>query len=240
MSGIQTHMLIGMAGGLALTQVLRVPVVCETMDLCAPAGPPGILRDAGVVVASAFLASWPDIDEPNSFISRRVRWTTSIVVGLLLALAGTQVSNPIFALPNSIPPILHSAIYGLLGFIIGLALLGPWLGQMLLTTIRESAGGHRRLTHSLLISIPLLLISSGLWWFGLTIPAIILSAIAWGQILHLIGDVVTPAGVPLFWPLFKQDFHALPRPLATIGEPLAAVAAVSSIALIVLVRGWWQ
>jgi hypothetical protein len=49
---------------------------------------------------------------------------------------------------------------------------------------------------------------------------------AWGQWLHLLGDLVTPSGVPLLYPLSDRAVRLLPRSLATIGEPLIACAAL--------------
>jgi hypothetical protein len=48
----------------------------------------GGARMAGFALASALLATWSDIDEPGSFISRRVRLVLTLLVGGLLALVG--------------------------------------------------------------------------------------------------------------------------------------------------------
>jgi hypothetical protein len=42
---------------------------------------------------SALLATLADIDEPNSWIGRRVRFLLSVLAGLLLAFAGWRLSN---------------------------------------------------------------------------------------------------------------------------------------------------
>jgi membrane-bound metal-dependent hydrolase YbcI (DUF457 family) len=101
----------------------------------------------------------------------------------------------------------------------------------LLRIIRGAAGGHRHLTHSLVVSVPLALIAAGCWWQGLTVAALVVGLLAWGQWLHLLGDLVTPAGVPLAYPLSDHDIRLLPRPLARMGEPLVAVLAL-------LCAGW--
>jgi membrane-bound metal-dependent hydrolase YbcI (DUF457 family) len=236
-------MIIGVAGGLALTTVVQHPDVCAAARLCLKEDYLALARNVGIVGASAFLATWPDIDEPNAFISRRVRWITSIVVGILFALVGSQIPNPF--LPDTLPPWSVPLAQAGVGFILGLALVGPIVGQTLLSTIRESAGGHRRLTHSLVIGLPLLLIgaglwAAGLWWAGIMPWAWLPITIAWGQILHVVGDVVTPSGVPLFWPLVKQDFHALPRALRPVGEPIIAAVMVLVLVLLVFLGGWWR
>jgi inner membrane protein len=87
------------------------------------------------------------------------------------------------------------------------------------------AGGHRRLTHSLVLSLPLVLLAVVLWSVQ-PVAAVGVGLLAWGQWLHLLGDLVTPSGVPLLYPLTTRDTHLLPRPLTTIGEPLIASAAL--------------
>jgi membrane-bound metal-dependent hydrolase YbcI (DUF457 family) len=63
------------------------------------------------------------------------------------------------------------------------------------------------------------------WRSGNTWLAVILGALVWGELLHLLGDVVTPAGVPLWYPISGQRAH-IPHPLALIGEPIMVLAAV--------------
>ena len=54
--------------------------------------------------------------------------------------------------------------------------------------------------------------------------AIVPAAPAWGLALHDLGDVVTPAALPLLWPL-REGPVRLPRAVARHGEQLAAGAA---------------
>jgi membrane-bound metal-dependent hydrolase YbcI (DUF457 family) len=61
----------------------------------------------------------------------------------------------------------------------------------------------------------------------LPIPALVVAALLWGQLLHIIGDVVSVGGVPLFWPIRSRPL-ALPYALAVWGEP-----AVAGVALLV-------
>jgi membrane-bound metal-dependent hydrolase YbcI (DUF457 family) len=221
MSGYATHLLIGGVGGLALTRLLPA----DALPTAAAALP--LLRhapEAVVVLASAFAASWPDIDEPGSFVSQRVRWTVTIVTGLLLALVGLTLA-PRLPLPPDLAG--HAPLLGVAGGIaLGMGLLGPLLGMAVLRAIRAAAGGHRRLTHSLVVSVPLAVVAALLWWQGLVVAALVVGLLAWGQWLHLLGDLVTPGGVPLAYPLSTHDLRVLPRPVATVGEPLIALLAV--------------
>jgi hypothetical protein len=55
-------------------------------------------------------------------------------------------------------------------------------------------------------------------------------ALVWGQFLHVLGDLVTPAGVPLLYPFSSRDV-GLPRPFSQWGETLVTVAAI--------IAGYW-
>jgi membrane-bound metal-dependent hydrolase YbcI (DUF457 family) len=221
MSGYATHLLIGAVGGLALTRLLpdaALPSASAAVPLLEHT-PEGV-----VVLTSAFAASWPDIDEPGSFVSRRVRWTITILTGLLLALVGLM-AFPSVPMPGNLPSAIKPALGAAAGIALGMGLIGPLLGMEVLRLIRTMAGGHRRLTHALVLSLPLALLAMLLWSVQ-PVAAVAVGLLAWGQWLHLLGDLVTPSGVPLLYPLTTRDTHLLPRPLTTIGEPLIASAAL--------------
>jgi membrane-bound metal-dependent hydrolase YbcI (DUF457 family) len=72
------------------------------------------------------------------------------------------------------------------------------------------------------------------WWgwsLGYTELALVAAALAWGQLLHLIGDIVTVSGVPLFWPLSSMAVCVLPKGVAAYGELLIGGVA--------LIFGYW-
>jgi membrane-bound metal-dependent hydrolase YbcI (DUF457 family) len=111
------------------------------------------------------------------------------------------------------------------------ALLGAGVGSLvgygLLRLIRTAAGGHRRFTHSLVLAAALALLAGGLF---VTVPGaiwVVPVALAWGIALHVIGDVVTPAGVPLAYPLSSATVRVLPEPLCRMGEPIIGLAALA-------------
>lgn len=222
MSGYATHLLIGAVGGLALTRLL--PDGAPDLPL------PPDAQDSLIVLTSAVAASWPDIDEPGSFVGQRVRWSVTILTGLLLALVGVALA-PSLPLP---PDRLAEAVplIGIAGGVaLGMGLVGPLLGTLVLRLVRLVAGGHRRLTHSLVLSLPLALLAALLWSIQ-PIWALVVGLLAWGQWLHLVGDLVTPAGVPLLYPLSDRAVCLLPRPLAVLGEPLITLAALLCGALL--------
>ena len=68
------------------------------------------------------------------------------------------------------------------------------------------------------------------------IPALVVAALLWGQLLHSIGDSVSVGGAPLFWPVQTKPIK-LPYALAVWGEP--AVAGVALVVGIWLLGGAW-
>jgi membrane-bound metal-dependent hydrolase YbcI (DUF457 family) len=114
---------------------------------------------------------------------------------------------------------------GLEGVLVG-ALVGLLAIPLLVRGARKLVGGHRRGTHSLVIVLALVALS---WRVG-PLPLLF----AYGGILHILGDVVTPGGVCLFWPIYRQDIYCLPRFVARYGEALAALAALLVIGVCLL------
>ncbi len=214
-SSFRTHMFIGAVGGLGLYKfaehvvptAVSIHVKVAGVSYAIPPAAVGI----GCIVISAYLALWPDIDEPGSHISHRARhfmWIIGGTIGLTIALAVPQIGLLLALLP-----------------LLGVA-VGSIGGGLILSLLRRLSGGHRRLTHSLVIGTALVLLAGILYFMGLSIFTLPALALAWGQMLHLAGDVVTPRGVPLFYPFSRQDFRFLPYPAARYGELIAAGSAL--------------
>lgn len=216
MSGFQTHALVGGVGGLGLVTFLErthaalLPQIGG--DSAALLGIPGGVSGAAVIVASAFLALVPDIDEPHSFVAQRVR-EVLLLVGLALGIAlGILAHGPLWL------PLAAGAVGGAAGL-----LSGTWL----LKGIRAAAGGHRRFTHSLVLAGGLALLAGGLGRTGEGLVWLVPAAFAWGIVLHDLGDLVTPAGLPLLFPFSNISIRVLPAPLCRYGESLMVVAALA-------------
>ncbi|NNJ12223.1 hypothetical protein EKD04_017985 [Chloroflexales bacterium ZM16-3] len=216
MSGFQTHALVGGVGGLGLVTYLErthAALLPQLGGSAALLGIPGGVGGAAVIAASAFLALVPDIDEPQSFVAQRVR-AVLLLVGLALGIAlGILAHGPVWL------PLAAGAVGGAAGL-----LAGRWL----LKGIRAAAGGHRRFTHSLVLAGMLALLAGGLWRTGMGIGWLIPAAFAWGIVLHDLADLVTPAGLPLLFPLSDASIRVLPEPICRYGEPLIAVAALAA------------
>jgi len=219
MSGFRTHMLIGAVGGLCAYKLVNyvdpaalvIPINAFDRVYQVPSAVIGLT----CVIGSAFLALWPDIDEPRSWISHRafhLMWLLGALLGLVFTVLMTE----------SLLLSLAAAIVGAIGGLVG--------GGLILSILRMLTGGHRRLTHSLLVGIVLLILAGLLWFAGIVVGyralGIIPFALAWGQGLHLVGDIVTPEGVPLFYPLQQRDTHIFPRSVAHFGELIVGVTAL--------------
>lgn len=228
MSGFQTHMLIGGVAGLALGRALDLVGISPALGLDTMLiqylGRSGAswasLLSTGLplVALSALLATVPDIDEPGSYIARRAEAVVTLT-GAGLAFLGAIAAK------------LQPALW-LIALTLG-TIVGALAGHLLLRAIRRAAGGHRRLTHSPLLALVFALIGGALWLGHLGAWALIPAALAWGILVHDIGDLVTPAGLPLLYPFSSKSFRVLPEPICRFGEPIVALAA--SIAGLMLV-----
>jgi membrane-bound metal-dependent hydrolase YbcI (DUF457 family) len=223
MSSGTTHMIIGGVCGLALAKL------ASTQGIVVP----GMVGNAYVlplvlVAGSAFLATLPDIDQPNSWIARHVRFAMTLAAGIISGLIGWSVASLGWIAWS---PWAVAFVAGCLGVV----LIGPLLSTLVLRLIRFGAGGHRRLTHSLVVAALLVAIAWILWTGGYLLWAVLPGPLAYAIVVHDIGDVVTPAGVPILYPFSKRDV-GLPRPLSTFGEPLILLVAVGVGAL--LIHAW--
>ena len=90
---------------------------------------------------SALLATLADIDEPNSWSGRRVRFLLSVLAGLLLGWAGWLLAD------TGVGVGLAKHVYiakELRPFV------GAGLGYEVLRGAQDLFGGHRRMTYSLI------------------------------------------------------------------------------------------
>ena len=217
MSGYRTHMLIGAVGGLGAYRIINFLVPSAfTFRLTATGATfivPSLVVGLTSAIVSQYMAVWPDIDERGSYISNRASrymWLWAALLALCFAVSITQ-------------SILLILLICLAGSLVGRLGVGIFL-----YILRAVSGGHRHLTHSLVLGATLFIGSVMLYIFGLTALALPAFVLAWGQALHLIGDVVTPGGVPLFYPVYTRDIHLLPYVIARHGELLIGCAAFAA------------
>jgi membrane-bound metal-dependent hydrolase YbcI (DUF457 family) len=81
------------------------------------------------------------------------------------------------------------------------------VGRVASPVIGLLSGGHRNLTHTLIVWLAFSLLA---FWPGQAGPAIAFSA---AYLLHLVADGLTVNGLPYLWPFYRRPIHLLPRPL---------------------------
>lgn len=90
---------------------------------------------------------------------------------------------------------------------------------------------HRGATHTGLFAAAIIAL---LFVVGAPVPIAI--AVLGGIISHLVADMATPAGIPLFMPITRRAFRIAPRSVLWASSwILEAMATVGSLVLIVLV-----
>lgn len=182
----KTHLTGGIAAAAALHAARLLPEL-------APYIPTGMITMHGVVLpvllpgmAVAVVASLlPDIDEPQSLISNSPN--------AIRAQLGTGRRGADRAARRGAGVILQ---------------VGNILTRTLAQLVRLLAGGHRAATHVLPIAAAL---TVGMYYLGASLgfPSLWIWFAA-GYLSHLLLDMMTPAGLALFWPLSKRDWHILP------------------------------
>lgn len=110
-----------------------------------------------------------------------------------------------------------------------------WPGRALAAVI-SGLFGHRTLTHSFL--------GMGLLTLGMAfipgLPLYVAGAVLLGCATHILGDMLTISGVPLFWPHgrdFRIGWMRTDGHFETlVMRPLLTIAAVASLGLVVAVN----
>lgn len=176
----KNHIITGISGW-ALTAPLVLP-------LCSVEANPKNLIAGGIICAGASVL--PDIDTPNSTIAHSLGFITHIIAKIVAFISGGHRNGT------------HS-IAGVAAFILAawaLITLQPQttlpiiflLTALVIKTLFKN-GMFVTLFGSLIISLAI---------FSLAQPALwLVPVIGLGCALHIIGDMLTPQGAPLFYPI---------------------------------------
>ena len=192
----RTHALSGAAGWLAATPLIHGAAGVSL-------GPNEVIAGAVVTAGAALL---PDLDHPQATVSRALGPVSQLLSRGVHAAAGghrqathsllfvVAVGVAMWALVEvNAEPVLGTAVAGLC---VGLAIRAVGPKQM-------HSGGWLDLT---LIAWTLVLTGVGVALVGTL--AWLPFAVTGGVVLHLVGDLVTPRGVPLLWP--RRGRYAIP------------------------------
>lgn len=197
------HALLGAIGFIALA-----PVLHDTIH-ALPSAP--VSLGVGTVVSGAF-ALLPDIDEPNSTVSRKLGPISRAVSKVTNAAAGGHrqaTHSLLFAAAVFFLAQLAGSHPLAEAIVVGCAFLLVF--RMLVPKDLRYAG----------VVTPLMLGLTGLssWWIFHDGPAPWLPwAAAGGVLWHLVGDTVTVEGVPWLWVPFVRPLQKLRLALPLVGH----------------------
>jgi len=198
------------------------PVVASTLTE-SPITVEGIIAGTLITAAASLL---PDIDHPNGTIAHTYGQVSHYTARGVARVSGGHRGGThsllflagVFAALLFAGPVAIAVITGILAgfFVRGLKLFPKGFAQQhktLFTTIVAVA-----ITAALLFFPPT-------WeWFGF--------AVATGVLVHLLGDTITPGGVPYFWPAGPRISFPLLSASGSVMEvyvlaPLMAIAGVA-------------
>ena len=192
---------------------------------------PGTLPLAAGLGITALGSIAPDIDHPRSIISATLpnyllkfgsRLLLLISIPVFITVASRRKYN--FMDPGQ---LFQQDIFRLLLIItLGAA------GLLALSRIVHTLFKHRGPIHSPVFSVGVILVVTlliaifipGWWWMGLTF--------GWGWLSHLAADSLTPAGIPLLWPLSTTRINLLPDIFLSPARFLAIVLSILSMGLL--------
>ena len=140
-------------------------------------------------------AALPDIDTEQSTASRMLfKFVPITAIAYIVAVAAAHL----FGWAKTGPSLLH------VGTVAATFILLPTATRLIF--------GHRGATHSLLVWAALL---AALYVYGVREASALLGAsVCLGSSVGgILPDALTPAGVPVFWPITDRRFHLLPAGL---------------------------
>ncbi len=202
---------------------------------------PGQLAAAGVVTAG--FALFPDIDEPGSTVSRRLGPASRAVSKITGKLAGghRQATHSILFAVGVMAAVRALGGFTLTAVLIIYFALSLTLA-MLVPAKSVKKGSAVALTVPVVVAWWVWRSETGSWlsfghglghhrlWTWLPVAA------GAGVALHLVGDMVTKEGVPLFWPIHTH----LAVPLLGHTESLREVIVGSTLSVGLAVLTWFE
>jgi len=209
---------------------------------------------AAAVVLGAGAGVLPDIDHPDSTISRSFgfltewfawvvdrisgghRHGTHSVIGIATFTAGAWGAG-LFQLSE--PKAMQSGHLGFSWHIVPAALVLALLYSAALRALH--IGGH--FGDLLGIGAALVTVFTGadltqltVWSWHLPLLAVVT---ALGCAAHIAGDELTHGGCPLFWPVSMHEFHLLPRPLQITTHKFCETWIISPLLVVGLGVAVW-
>lgn len=178
---------------------------------------PAELLAGAVVCAGAALL--PDLDHPEATVTRSLGPVTEIPSGFLSSLAGGH--------RNGTHSFLFAALAGFGSFLLlgnmphpwGALLIAFFFPALMIRVLTEARG---------LVCAGLAMIVSTVIVMGHVRPIVLAVSVGLGCLLHMLGDFVTPEGVPPLWPLsrIRWRFPIVARTGDNIEKLIASLCGV--------------
>lgn len=222
----KSHLLLGSAGYLAV----GVPIL-------EASGHQTTLVEIGAgTIVAAGAAMLPDLDHPQATVARSLGPVTEILSKFVAKIAGGHRNGTHSFLACALMFIGCTALFN--------ADFGKWAAlafvflttSLVMRTLTEADGWSGAIVSGI-VAASIVTIAPGSAW--------LVDAIVLGYCLHLLGDVLTPEGIPPLWPVSK---HRVKFPIiGTTGDKreafigvLCAIATVWLIATVVFIPAWKQ
>lgn len=172
----------------------------------------------GMTASAIFLgAVFPDIDHPEAYISnvwRRFAFFADFLsIAIILLFHSSRLSAQY--------AFLHT------GSILTLA------ATVVIWAVRRFSG-HRGVTHTLIVPIVLCSGLAGFVYYGLSRPTWFVWWFLFGWVMHVAGDLFTPSGVPILWPVSSRRLMVSSNPTRSgIARSAVLIASAGSVGLFV-------
>lgn len=228
------HALVGLLGGIGYSALL-------------PAAPVPVRVVAVAVTGGAALL--PDLDHRQATAARSLGFVTRVLAGLMSRLAvavfyatrapadPVEKTNGHRMLTHTVPwCLLVGAAVGVIGWIYPVALIvvcGLLVG---LLGLGFRVAGCGLLATATVVSAAAFTQDPGWSW---TVSL----AVTLGGVLHLVGDWLTPSGVPVLWPLTSQGrrWRMVSAPVTfTAGDAVETVLVTPLLLVCVVVAAGWE
>lgn len=216
------------ARGHALSGAAAFLAVAPTLSIAPAAVVVGTLLSAGAATA-------PDLDHPGSTISRSGGLTTRAVGSVVRMLAGghRQATHSLLFVaaagsavqlfvvdPGAVVPA--AVIVAVLVAVAGPLLAESFGGRASVVAFLAAAAGSAALVLTGRVPVG--------GWFTV--------AVAGGMLVHVVGDMLTPDGVPLLWPLRRRFGVGVFRTAGLVEDVVTVLLAAAAFGLAVRALLW--
>jgi membrane-bound metal-dependent hydrolase YbcI (DUF457 family) len=244
---LQERMMLGRDH--ALSGALVLAALAPVLHMPADMLPAGIVLGAGAGVL-------PDIDHPDSSISRSFgflteafswlvhklsgghRHGTHSIVGIAVFTAGAYAAGALQGAHAA-----HGLVFDHKTFTWDVVPALLYMSLLYSSALRAlHIGGHHGDLFGIAAALGTVFTGADLTTFHVWHWSVPLLAIATGLgcAAHIAGDELTHGGCPILWPVSKHEFHLLPRPLQITTAKLCETWVIFPLLVVALAAAVWH